>query len=436
MSSGFATHDWRLQRLVRPLVISAIQIQDFDDSTYDPFAQIERTMGLEDVDNPYPRLAELCRMGPVHRTTYRESFGLPPDMTVADLPRYMVVGHEPIQRILNDSQTWSNEIYMRNLGRAFGRSITTMDAPEHPKYRRLFQKAFTPAALAKWGRDVVTPVVNQLIDQFVARGQAELVREFTVEYPFRFIYGQLEMPREHVDVFHKLAVGLMCVLSDMEHGLEANRKMGAYFQQLVEERRKHPGADLVSLLATAEVEGERLSNEILISFLRQLLNAAGDTTYRATSTLLVGLLNTPGLLDAVRNDRSLIGPAIEEALRWDAPTLQIYRGPNRDVELGGETIPAGAAVDIVIGSANRDEAVFPNPDRFDIRRDLKTKLLSFGRGPHVCIGQHLARLEINVAMNALLDRLPNLRLDPAYPAPKIVGLVKRSPATVHVRFDQ
>lgn len=414
---------------------NSIQIQDFDDPTYDPFAQIERTMGLEDVDNPYPRLAEFTRMGPVHHTTYREAFGLSPDTTVADLPRYMVVGYETIQGILNDPQTWSNEIYMRNLGRAFGRSITTMDAPEHAKYRRLFQKAFTPVALAKWSRDVVNPVVNRLIDRFEARGRADLVPQFTVEYPFRFIYGQLEMPGEHVEVFHKLAVGLMCVLSDMAHGLEANRKMGAYFQQLVEERRTHPGADLISILATAEIEGERLSDEVLIGFLRQLLNAAGDTTYRATSTLLVALLSTPDLLDAVRKDRNLIAPAMEEALRWDAPTLQIYRGPKRDVELGGYTIPAGAAVDIVIGSANRDESAFANPDRFDIKRDQKAKLLSFGRGPHVCIGQHLARLEITVAMNALLDRLPNLRLDPDYPAPRIVGLVKRSPAALHVRFD-
>ena len=414
---------------------SLFHIQDFDDPTYDPFKQIERVMGLEDIENPYPRLAELCKMGPVHRTTYREAFGMSEDMTVADLPRYMVVGYEPVQKILSDSTLWSNEIYMRNLGRAFGRSITTMDAPEHTNYRRLFQKAFTPAALAKWGRDVVTPVVHQIIDRFAGRGHAELVREFTVEYPFRFIYGQLDMPGEHVEVFHKLAVGLMCVLVDMDHGMEANRKMGAYFRQLVEERRERPGTDLISVLASTDIEGERLSDDILISFLRQLLNAAGDTTYRATSTLLVGLLSTPGLLDAVRNDRSLIAPAIEEALRWDAPTLQIFRGPKHDVEIGGHTIPAGAAVDIVIGSANRDKEVFSDPDRFDIQRDRRAKPMSFGHGPHVCIGQHLARLEINVAMNALLDRLPNLRLDPDYQPPKIVGLVKRSPVSLRVRFD-
>jgi cytochrome P450 len=227
----------------------------------------------------------------------------------------------------------------------------------------------------------------------------------------------------------------MCVLSDMEHGLEANRKMGVYFQQLVDERRARPGTDLISVLAATDVEGVRLSDDIIISFLRQLLNAAGDTTYRATSTLLVGLMSTPGLLDTVRKDRNLIGPAIEEALRWDAPTMQIFRGPTRDVELGAHTIPAGAAVDIVIGSANRDKEVFADPDRFDIHRDRRAKLMSFGHGPHVCIGQHLARLEITVAMNALLDRLPDLRLDPDYPAPKIVGLVKRSPLSLHVRFD-
>jgi cytochrome P450 len=311
-----------------------------------------------------------------------------------------------------------------------------MDPPEHTKYRKLFQRAFTPTALAKWGREVVTPVVHRLIDGFAGRGHAELVREFTVEYPFRFIYGQLELPNEHVDVFHKLAVGLMCVVSDIEHGMEANRKMGAYFEQLVRERIVHPGSDLISVLATSDVEGERLPEEILVGFLRQLLNAAGDTTYRATSTLLLGLLTHPELLDAVRQNRELLPLAIDEALRWDPPTMAINRTPKRDVEIGGVTIPAGAAVDIVIGSANRDEVVFPDPERFDIKRDPRTKLMTFGRGPHVCIGQHLARLEVTVAVNALLDRLPNLRLDPKYPAPTIVGLVKRSPVSLNVLFDR
>jgi cytochrome P450 len=415
---------------------ASLQIQDFDDPKFDPFVEIERAMGLEDVANPHPRLAELRRLGPVHKTGYREAFGCSPDVTMADLPRFMVVDYQVVMQILSDTETWSNEIYMRNLGRAFGRSITTMDPPEHTKYRKLFQRAFTPTALAKWGREVVTPVVHRLIDGFAGRGHAELVREFTVEYPFRFIYGQLELPNEHVDVFHKLAVGLMCVVSDIEHGMEANRKMGAYFEQLVRERIVHPGSDLISVLATSDVEGERLPEEILVGFLRQLLNAAGDTTYRATSTLLLGLLTHPELLDAVRQNRELLPLAIDEALRWDPPTMAINRTPKRDVEIGGVTIPAGAAVDIVIGSANRDEVVFPDPERFDIQRDPRTKLMTFGRGPHVCIGQHLARLEVTVAVNALLDRLPNLRLDPKYPAPTVVGLVKRSPVSLHVLFDR
>jgi cytochrome P450 len=166
------------------------------------------------------------------------------------------------------------------------------------------------------------------------------------------------------------------------------------------------------------------------------LNAAGDTTYRATSTLLVALLTQPGLLDAVRKDRQLVAPAIEEALRWDPPTMAISRSPRRDVVLGGVAIPAGASVDVVIGSANRDEVVFPDAERFDIQRDPRAKLMTFARGPHVCIGQHLARLEISVAINALLDRLPNLRLDPAGPACRVVGLVKRSPVTLRVVFDR
>lgn len=271
-------------------------------------------------------------------------------------------------------------------------------------------------------------MVNSIIDGFASRGTADLVAEFTVKYPFQVIYGQLELPPDELAAFQKLAVGLMCIIIDFEHAAEASAKMGEYFAVLLKERRElgGQGQDLISLLAVAEVDGERLPDSVAISFLRQLMNAAGDTTYRSTGSLLVGLLTHPEQLDAVRKDRSLVPRAVEEALRWDGPLTVLTRQTTRAVTLDGIEIAAGTKIDVVQGSANRDPARYPNPDSFDVLRP-PGRNLAFAYGPHICIGLHLARLEMARALNALLDRLPNLRLDPDYPPPRVVGFNSRTP---------
>lgn len=147
----------------------------------------------------------------------------------------------------------------------------------------------------------------------------------------------------------------------------------------------------------------------------------------------MGLLTNPNQLAAVRKDRSLLPLAIEEGLRWELPSIAHTRTPFHDVMMDGVKIPAGACIDLVTGSANRDPSRFENPDNFDIFRK-QSRIMTFGYGPHICIGRHLANLEMRVALTAILDRLPNLRLDDAYPPPEIHGLIKRSPDSIHVRF--
>ena len=408
------------------------RIQDFDDAAYDPFVSDEAAFGA--CADPYPQLAEWLRQGPVHKMDYRIAMGLCPDVTMAGLEHYLVLGYEAAEKIFLDPATYSNKTYERNLGISFGKSVSTMDAPEHTRFRKIFQKAFLPNMVAKWGETLVDPVVQGLMDKFSGRGKADLVQEFTHHYPFQIIYRQLNLPPEDVKTFHKLAIAQTVVMYDVAHGTEASHKLGAYFKNLVDERRRHPGDDLVSLLALAEVDGEQLPEEILISFLRQLVNAGGDTTYRATSVLLTGLLTRPDQLDAIRQDRSLIPQAIEEALRWDGPVLIATRTPTVDTELCGVKIPAGACLSVASGSANRDPARFENPDKFDIFRK-KQRNFGFAFGAHVCIGQHLARIEMTRALNAILDRLPNTRLDPALPAPAIQGTMMRVPRHIHVCFD-
>jgi cytochrome P450 len=411
---------------------AVLKLEDFADRGFDPFIADEAMFG--DCADPYPRLAELRRKGPVHKVDYRAYMGLPADHTMGGLTHYTVVGYEEVQRCLNDPATFSNKVYLRNLGISFGRSVSTMDPPEHQGYRKIFQKAFMPNVVSKWGESVVDPVVKSLMDRFIGRGRADLVQEFTFHYPFQIVFGQLGLPPEDVKIFHKLAMAQILVSVDVPHGTEASHKLGTYFEALIEARRQSPGNDLVSVLAQVEVDGERLPQDVLISFLRQLVNAGGDTTYRATSVLLTGLLSNPEQLDAVRRDRALIPQAIEEALRWDGPVLIQTRLVTSDTELGGVKIPAGAVLDAAAGAANRDPARFPNPDQFDIFRKPEHRHFGFAFGPHVCIGQHLARVEMTRALHAILDRLPNLRLDPEQEPPRIQGVMMRVPKHIHVRF--
>jgi cytochrome P450 len=165
-----------------------------------------------------------------------------------------------------------------------------------------------------------------------------------------------------------------------------------------------------------------------------LLPAGVETTYRALGNLLFALLSDPDQLDAVRADRSLLPQAIEEAVRWEPPLMMITRVASRDTELGGVKIPEGCTVMPVLGAANRQDERYSDPNGFNIFRDVKPNI-GWGHGVHVCLGMHLARLEMRVALNLLLDRLPNMRLDPAADDPYIRGQVFRSPTSLPIVFD-
>jgi len=410
------------------------KIKDFDDPHYDPFLADEAMFG--DRIDPHSALAKLRERGAVHEGDFRSFFGEPPDITFPpDIRHFMVLGYDEVSQVLNDPATFSNAAYRFNIGQSFGRSISTMDAPEHARYRRIFQKAFLPNIVSQWGDNLVDPVIDELLANFKQRGHADLVHEFTLFYPFNIIYRQLQLPAEDIAIFHKLAIAQIVVSVDKEHGTEANRKLGEYFKPMLEERRHNPGNDLVSLLAMAEVEGEQLPEEILVSFLRQLVNAGGDTTYRTTSNLLAGLLTNPEQFEALRHDRALIPNAIEEVLRWEGPVSMQSRLAARDVVLGGVSIPAGSVLDVCAGAANRDPDRFPEPDKFNIFRARSARHFSFSSGPHICIGQHLARVEMTRALNGVLDKLPGLRLDPDLSAPEIRGIMMRAPKHIFVRFD-
>lgn len=410
------------------------RLQDFSNPRFDAFAMERAARGS--FPDPYPLTESLRQKSAVHHVDYRRLFASTPDAQVGHLDHWTVLGYDACNQVLMDHENFSNwEAFRLSLGVSFGRTITCMDGDEHARFRKVLQKALLPHVVSKWGDSLVAPVIDRLMSRFIARGEADLVEEYTHHFPFQIVYAMLHIGEEQAPVFHRLAVAQLLSAAGMPEGAEATEKLGVFFQEFLRQRRAHPGDDLMSHLATVEVDGHFLEDDVLVAFLRQLLNAGGDTTYRATSVLLTCLLREPDIYRKVRDDRSLLAPAIEEALRWDGPVTSTFRYCLRDTEVAGVVIPQGALVNVCLGSANRDPTKYEDPDRFDIFRKRTVRHLAFAAGPHICVGQHLARVEMTRAMGAILDRLRNLRLDPDRPEPNIIGHLLRAPDHIHVRFD-
>ena len=402
---------------------------------YDPFDDFNRAHALGVERDPYPRLAELRRECSVHKLTLRELWGSPPDRgTLGANGTYSVLSYDAVTRVLLDGATFSSSGYGRTVGSIFGRSILEMDEPEHGRHRGVIQKAFTKSALDRWEYELIRPLAHRAIDRFAARGRADLIRELTFPVPVSVFGGMLGLDGADLPAFHRMATELISITLDAERGIRASNGLRDMFARILAERRAAPRDDLVTMLATAELDGARLDDEAIFAFLRLLAPAGAETTYRSLSNLLFGLLKHPDQLDALRADRSLMPQAIEEGLRWEPPVLAVMRTVMREVEIDGVVLPEGAMVSVNLGAANRDETRFPEPDVFDIFRPQKTNI-AFATGAHRCLGLHLARIESTVVLNALFDRLPNLRLDPAAEDVYISGLTFRSPLTLPVLFD-
>jgi cytochrome P450 len=296
----------------------------------------------------------------------------------------------------------------------------------------LVAKAFRATALERWEPSVIRPVCDQLIDEFKNDGHADLVKALTFEFPTRIISELLGLPREDLDMFRRLSLGLISIQTDIEAGLIAANELHGYFLDQVEQRRKRPTNDIIGDLCTAEIDGEKLTDEAIIAFLRLLLPAGLETTYRSSGNLLYLLLTHPEQLAMVQQDRSLIPTAMEEGLRVETPLTMVMRTTTQEVEVGGKTIPANAQIDMCMGSANRDESRWPDANTFDIHRPRHAHI-SFAGGIHMCLGMHLARLETRVMLNSLLDRVENLRLEPDDET-RIVGVTFRSPNSLPVTF--
>jgi cytochrome P450 len=398
---------------------------------YDPFAAFTDVVAGTTRD-PWPALAAKRRDAPVSKGLTMPSDVLPEGFDVE--PGWIAYRYDDCSRILRDAKTFTSTAYDSSIGMVMGHMILGMDDPEHREHRNLVAHAFREKSLARWEPEFIAPIIDELVDRFEPDGEADLVRELTFEFPVRVIARLLGLPEEDFPQFQRWSVELIGLVADIERGLAASESLREYFAGVVADRRAKPAEDVISDLVTAEVDGEKLTDEAIYSFLRLLLPAGAETTYRSSGNLLFLLLTHPDQLDAVRSDRSLLPQAIEEGLRCEPPLLTINRTTTCEVELAGVTLGPDESITPHIGSANHDETRWEHPETFDIFR-APLPHIAFAHGPHMCLGMHLARLETRVLVNRVLDRLPDLALSPGDTDPHIRGDVFRSPTTLPVTFS-
>lgn len=381
--------------------------------------------------NPYPYFTQTRNGAGVFHGTVVDYSQTPESLRPKK--SFVAMSFDAVNKAFRDGQVFSSAYYDNTIGLFMGPTILAMEGKKHREHRNLVSAAFKSRALARWEPTIVRPICDALIDEFINNGEADLVRQFTVEFPTRVIAKLLGLPAEDLPAFRRHAVQLINYTVKYERAFEASAALKDYFLDQIQQRKASPTEDIIGDLVTAQIDDEKLSDEAIYSFLRLLLPAGLETTYRSSGNLLYLLLTHPDQFDAVQADNELIRPAIEEALRFETPLTTVQRVTTEDTELAGVDIPARSAVDLCIGSANRDEQRWEHAEQFDIFRK-PVPHISFAAGEHTCLGLHLARMETRVAMECLLDRVTNVKLV-TDDDPHIHGQPFRSPTSLPVTFD-
>jgi cytochrome P450 len=412
-----------------------------DSDSADMFARAnearDRAMGIGIIDDPYPVYHDLQARCPVRHGTTSDAFGFTgmDGLIHPDRPHISVFSYELVEQVLKDTSTFSSSWYDPQLGPTIGRSILHMDPPEHQRHRMVVQPAFARREMDWWETEYVRPTCDHYIDRFVDDGRADLYRDYCVRVPIHVISLALGLPTEDLPWFHGVAVRITTGGTTPEDSAEARRELEARLRPLIAARHDEPGRDLISVIVHGSVREpngveHRLNDEEILTFCKLLLPAGANTTYRSLGLMLTELFHHPDQLERLRADRSLIPACVEELVRIEHSTSVIGRICTRDTELGGEPVAAGTVVLLSLAAGNHDAERWEEPEHFDIGRPAVPNV-AFGWGYHRCLGIHLARMELRVALETLLDRLPGLRPDPSVPLPHITGLMFRAPD--HVR---
>jgi cytochrome P450 len=346
---------------------------------------------------------------------------------------WLITRHADVLAALSDDETFpSAAAYLRHSGPVMGKTIQCMGGQEHRRNRGLVSAAFRPKLMREFVESFLTPVAHKLVDELGAGGEADLVRDYTVRYAFTVIARLLDLPPTDFADFKRWGDGLIDFPWNPEAAKAASREFTAYLKPLIDSRRRSPGEDLISSLATAEVDGDHLSDEEIYSFLRLLFPAGADTTYRGLGSMLFAVLTHREVFERVKAEPARVPDVVQESLRWEAPTAMLPRFAPKDATWAGVPIPGGSEVIFGITSGNRDASVYADPDRFDPDRK-PANILSFGHGLHFCLGSHLARREMEVSLQVLAQRLPDMELvDPERVT--VAGTVLRGPKALPVRL--
>ena len=370
----------------------------------------------EFIRDPYPHYERLRTTDPMH---------------LAPLGAFVASRHAEASLVLRDKRFGKDyvERSIRRYGpqimdepafRSMGHWMLQQDPPDHTRLRGLVVKAFTARRVEDM-RPRIQQIVDQTLEAIAGQGQMDLIEDFAFRLPVTIICDMLGIPEDHREVFYKssrdggrLLDPVPLSPAEIAAANASNAMAQMYFQQLFELRRKHPGDDLTTQLVQAEEDGSKLSNEELTANIILLFGAGHETTVNLIGNGLLALHRNPDQLALLKGNPALITNAIEEFLRYDSSVQLSGRVALEDIEdLGGKRIPKGESVLCLLGSANRDPAVYPDrPDQLDITRP-NVRPLSFGGGIHFCLGAQLARIEAEVAISSLLRRLPDLRLDDA-----------------------
>jgi cytochrome P450 len=381
-----------------------------------------------------------------HYQRMREQFPLyfDPQAHAWILSRY-----DDIKLALTDD-AFTTESYAAQTEPLLGKTLIQLEGRDHVRQRKLLANAFGASQVRMQFTGVITDCVDHLLAPLAARGQAELMQDFVTQFPVRIMARFLGLPEQDRDRFRgwytALIRGALNLTGDAgvaRSALAARDQLDGYLRSLLHERRREPGDDMLSRLIAERVDGESLNDEDIIRFGMLMVFAAGETTEKGLATVLRNLIAHPEQLDAVRADRSLVGTAIAESLRYTAPTHMVPRKTRQAVKVSAGEIPSGAEVMCFIASANRDEAVYGQADRFDIFRAQHAPLdskaqhaihLAFGAGQHFCLGAKLSQLELEIAVNRILDTMGGIAFRDGQ-APQDEGLFLRCPSQIHVVFE-
>jgi len=386
-------------------------------------AMPEVDFGTDPLEDLYERIAVLRDQG--HRVV--------PVRYIGDVA-WLVLRYPDVAEIFADEKRLpAAAAYERTGMPAMGRILMAMRGEQHRVNRALAGGSMLPGAIRRAAERLLVPLANALIDGFADRRSLDLVAAYTQRYPFNVISNLLGIPAADEARITGWLSQIIRLQWDRERALEARAALDAYLIPILDARRSDPGEDMISGLVTAEIEGRRLSEEEILSFLRLLYPAGAETTFLAMSALFYEVLADRALYDRLMARPEDRAAAVEEALRKHAPATLLPRFAESAVTVAGIEIPAGSMILVGAGAANHDPEIFPEPECFSLDRGT-TQPATFGRGPHFCLGSHLAREELRISLSLLLDRLPGLRLATDEPV-RITGTVVRGIRSLPVAFD-